>query len=258
MEKTPLELYETAYKLHYTDHRISEASVYYQRLIKEFPDSNECGYSVIQLQKIKAGDVAKDLSETDDIKKSSSPAMAAVLILLFIVAGGAGYLALHFKKQLETEQKRHRLALNALSKISRGNHEDALALLSELKKIDKRDIFAYELSADIYRKDDKYDLAKNEYTTFFQMNPHLAPSENEAWFMNLAEFKKAKNVKAPVQPVAAVPAEVKSPVVKPDPVPLSKKTAVQRNRKKGVPPPPPPAKTGTDHLIVDPDSISYF
>lgn len=258
MEKTPLELYETAYKLHYTDHRISEASIYYQRLIKEFPDSNECGYSVIQLQKIKAEEVAKDLSEASDKKNSRSPAIAAVIILLLMVAGGAGYLALHFKKQLEAEHKRNSIALNAISKFSRGNHEDALVLLSELKEIDKRDIFAYELSADIYRKDDKYELAKKEYTTFFQVNPHLTPSENEAWFMNLGEFKKAKISKPPVQPVAES-AEVKSPVVKPEPFPAGvKKTGMQRNRKKGVPPPPPPAKTGTEHLIVDPDSISYF
>jgi len=47
MEKTPLELYETAYRLHYTENRVAEAKKYYEALVKEFPDSDECGYAVI-------------------------------------------------------------------------------------------------------------------------------------------------------------------------------------------------------------------
>ena len=54
LENSSLEIYETAYRLHYIDKRIDEALKYYEVLIREFPDSNECGYAAVHIQKIKA------------------------------------------------------------------------------------------------------------------------------------------------------------------------------------------------------------
>lgn len=257
MEKTPLELYETAYRLHYSEHRISEAITYYQRLIKEFPDSNECGYSVIQIQKIKASEVAADLAAIS-LSKQPSNKLVLPLIILFVVAFGVNvYLYRQFTNRLQTEEKRVSLALNALSKISRGNHEDALILLHDLKVLKKEDIMPYELCADIYRKDDKFDLAKNEYVTFFQVNATAKPTENEKWFMNLGDPKRNRVKTVAAKPVpqpeeTSAVSKFVAPAVKKPPVPRSK------NKKTELQQPPPPAKSGNGLFLVDPDSISYF
>jgi hypothetical protein len=55
---SPLELYEKAYILQYDEGKTSEACRLYKAIIDEFPESNECGYSVIQLEKILAKNVS--------------------------------------------------------------------------------------------------------------------------------------------------------------------------------------------------------
>ena len=254
MEKTPLELYETAYRLHYSEHRIPEAVTYYQRLIKEFPDSNECGYSVIQLQKIKATEVAADLATVTLSKQPTNRIILPLFILLAAAMATNVYLYHHFTNRLKNEEKRISLAFNALSKISRGNHEDALIMLHDLKVLKKDDIMPYELCADIYRKDDKYDLAKNEYVTFFQVNTTAKPTENEKWFMELGDPKrnKVKSVVAKPAPQPEETSAVSQPVVKKPPVPRTKTKKTELRQ------PPPPAKSGNGLFLVDPDSISYF
>jgi tetratricopeptide (TPR) repeat protein len=282
MENTPLEIYETAYKLHYSEHRIADAVIYYQRLIHEFPESNECGYAVIQLQKIKASEVARDLNSILASRKPSFLYIPILLVVTVILSGAIGYLYFYFHKAVVTEQNRVSLAFNAISKILLGNYEDALLSLNDLKEFKKDDIMPFELCADIYRKDNKFDLARNEYQTFFQINPALKPSENEKRFMKLDDHQtnKSKTVEK-MQPSLAdqlqplpVPEKtlpiVKTPVTeklqsstkKPtaDKTPPPTKTpAVSRGKKKNVnPPPPPPVKSGNGLYLVDPDSLSYF
>jgi hypothetical protein len=63
MAHSPLELYEEAYRLQYHDKKIHEAVKVYEAVIREFPDSNECAYSVIQLQKVKAGDIYESVEK---------------------------------------------------------------------------------------------------------------------------------------------------------------------------------------------------
>jgi len=254
MEQTPLELYETAYRLHYTEHRIADAVLYYQRLIKEFPDANECGYAAIQLQKIKASDVASDIASVmagGKRKSSLEPVLLAVCILTLAVCG---YVFYTVNRHVNTEEKRVGLALNALSKFSRGNHEDALKLLSEMKMMKIDDIMPYELSADIYRMDNKFDLARKEYTTFFQLNPSLQPSENEQWFMDLTDGKRSKSKST----AKSAPVEEAAEAAAPPPPPSPSKKAPARVKKKGAAVPPPPGKKGGKLFLVDPDSLSYF
>ena len=180
METTPLELYETAYRFHYNQNRIADAVTYYKKLIKEFPDSNECGYAVIQLQKIKAQDVAKSLQA---LSAQSSPLLHLLviisLILTLLVLITWGYSFFFLNKKITEEQKRATLAINALGKIARMENDEALKLLSELKKIDTDDITPWELSADIYRRQHKFGEARKEYTTFFQRNPNRKPAESD-------------------------------------------------------------------------------
>ncbi len=257
MEASPLELYQTAYRFHYNENRIGDAVAYYQKLIKEFPDSNECGYAVIQLQKIKAHSVAESLQT---ISSHGAPSMVPLylfcILTVALTSAAAGFLYLHFSRLISAEQKRTSLALNALGKISRGENEEALILLTELKGIHTNDIVPYELSANIYRKQRKWNEARREYTTFFQNNPDRKPSESERKYMYFDEKTVAKKKPDLLQNSKNIGHPV--PVTQP-PVPGSlKKKGVRKKSSFKNNPPAPSSKKKDGILLVNPDSISYF
>ncbi len=167
MENSPLELYETAYRLHYAENKIPEALRYYEALIKEFPESNECGYAVVQIQKIKSNDVAASV-----VGKSKAHPLATLSFLLcLLIMGGLGYAWLILQDKLAAAQRQTSLSVKALANVTSGNDDDALMLLNEMKLLSKTDITPYELSALIYRKAGKIDKARAEYDTFFSLNP---------------------------------------------------------------------------------------
>jgi len=254
MENSPLELYETAYKLHYAENNLKDAVTYYKQLIKEFPESNECGYAVIQLQKIKAHNVAENLNELTSSSSGAStksPLVPVAVILSVIALVAVGLVFGTLKKSVNKEASRAVLALNTAGKIMRGEYADALDMISRLKKMNSRDITPYELAADIYRKQNEYADARKEYETFFQMNPDLTPTPSELKYMNLKPHKVAPVVTKKVAPPA--PKEVPSPA-------RTKKLTRRKKRtvKKRTPPPPGKAKNSKGLFIVDPDSISYF
>jgi hypothetical protein len=146
MANTPLELYENAYRLHYHDKKIPEAIKVYEAIIRDFPDSNECGYSVIQLQKVKANDITKAL------KKG-----ATTLYPLVIVAFMSSFIALlvaivgtlFLFQQLRLEHHRSTLAIAAMGKMYGGKEDEALKLITEMKAFAGQDILVSELSSDI-------------------------------------------------------------------------------------------------------------
>jgi len=167
MENSPLELYETAYRLHYAENKIPEALEYYEALIKEFPESNECGYAVVQIQKIKSNDVAASIAG----RGKSQPLAALSFLLCLLIIGGAGGGWVLLQKKLNTAQLQTSISVRALGSALSGNDEEALKLLNEMKLLSSADITPYELSAQIYRKIGKLDKARAEYDTFFSLNP---------------------------------------------------------------------------------------
>ncbi|MDR0331139.1 MAG: hypothetical protein LBH93_05475 [Chitinispirillales bacterium] len=168
MENSPLELYETAYRLQYAENSIPEALKYYEALIKDFPESNECGYAVIQIQKIKSNDVAASIAGAKG--KGRQLAAVSFTLCMLVAAGlGAGWYTL--QEKLAASQKQASLSVRALGNILNGNDDDALALLDEMKLVSQTDITPYELSAQIYRKAGKIDKARAEYDVFFSLNP---------------------------------------------------------------------------------------
>lgn len=257
MEKTPLELYETAYRLHYTENRISDAVAYYEKLLKSFPDSNECGYAVIQLQKIKATDIAKGLQQKP---AATSPLVIMALLIALLALGAMLFLHWSSQKNALRESKRITLVTRALGKMYHGEDDDALKLLTELKILIKEDITPFELSADIYRKEKQFPAARGEYEMFFRLNPGRVPSEQEKNIMLHDERQSAgvsKKTNQVEEPAVEVPVVKYAPVVPPPP----KNTRVANHPKKGTlrkPPPPPPKKPIKGLFLVDPDSISYF
>ena len=261
MATSPLELYESAYRLHYIENRIPDAVIYYQRLIKDFPDSHECGYAVIQLQKIKAENVSNSISETTSQKltrKKLSPLVIVSLVLATVSMLFSIYLYSTTAAQISRQKQLVSTALNALGKISRNQNEEALFLLNGLKTLQPEAIAPYELCADIYRSQNKFTEARNEYTTYFKNNPQKKPTASESAFMALEKTVAPKPV------ITQKPS--KSPVSNPPPEPLStaaKKRLLKKRVKTATKPPPPPTPTPARKkkkglYIVNPDSISYF
>jgi tetratricopeptide (TPR) repeat protein len=167
MENSPLELYETAYRLHYAENNIPVALEHYEALIKEFPESNECGYAVIQIQKIKSNDVAASISR----KSKAHPLATLSFLLCLLIIGGIGGGWLILQDKLLTSQRQASLSVRALGNVLSGNENDALMLLEEMKLLSHSDITPYELSAQIYRKTGQIEKARAEYDTFFSLNP---------------------------------------------------------------------------------------
>ena len=255
MEKTPLELYETAYRLHYTENRVAEAVRYYEILIKEFPDSNECGYAAIQIQKIKAGNLAKQLRTAP---RSSHPLAFAALFLSLAALVGVGGTYYLLNRVIKQEHRRTTLTISALGKMYRGEDDEALKILAELKIVAKDDITPFELSADIYRKKRQYEQAHAEYELFYRLNPDRQATEGEKSIMLQDEKRISRSQKANTRspspaPVATPPeeskaaprADISKPVRAKKPVPKKQESSPENKPIKGL-------------FLVDPDSISYF
>jgi len=220
MAHSPLELYEEAYRLQYHEKKIHDAVKLYEAVIREFPDSNECAYSVIQLQKVKAGDIAKAM------KKAPSSAVSlfvvALVSSLFALAVALVGVLLLFR-ELKTEHQRATLAVAALSKMYCGDETSALKILDELKVVSHRDALAFEISADIYRQHDQ---------------PAKAP---------------------PLQPPPTNTAETEVLADTESPPPVPKAVTAMQKKATLKPRAPLPAVHGKKSpLIVSPDSVSYF
>ncbi len=161
-ENSSLELYETAYKLHYIDGNISEACRIYKMLIDEFPNSNECGYAVIQLQKILANDVS------DRVKTGKSTALQNIVMILCVLACIAAVaVSVGLLKKTNASIEALSLVSQALSLMYGGNDNDALELLNKAKTITRGTLKdPYLLSANIYMNMQQYDKAREEFETY--------------------------------------------------------------------------------------------
>jgi len=221
MAHSPLELYESAYRLQYHDKKIAEAVKIYEAIIREFPDSNECAYSVIQFQKIKALDITRAHKKTP-AGVYSLFAVAFMTALFALALALVGVLLLF--RELRTEHQRATLAIAALSKMYSNDETGALKLLDELKVVSRRDALAFEISADIYRS---HDQPAN--------TPPIAPPPTTA------EETQAVSDTSPPPPVAV-------------PEPAIRKISPLRPRTAA----PPVRKKSGSPLIVNPDSVSYF
>ncbi|HEX2959550.1 MAG TPA: hypothetical protein VHO70_22130 [Chitinispirillaceae bacterium] len=242
MEQSPLELYETAYKLHYVENRIADALLHYQKIIEVFPDSNECGYASIQIQKIKAENLAHELKKAGKILHPLSMVALILGALSLLLSSTFGMI---LNKKVTIESKRSALTLKALSKMQNGDDDGALKILTELKILSRKNILPFELSADIMCKQNKYGAAREEYSLFYKLNPRYVPTDTEKKAMQKIDSLKSGDKK-------------KAFSKKSNEVSLNdtKKSLISSATK----------KTSSDNLtenfkqqlIVKPDSISYF
>jgi tetratricopeptide (TPR) repeat protein len=226
MADSPLELYEKAYGLHYEEKRIAEACELYGRIIKEFPESNECGYAVIQLEKLKANSVLEGLAQP--AASVMSPLAVASLALNFIavvmlIAACAMYVSLR-----RTDRQYVAALSQAVSWMESGQNEAALKTLSDLKFRASGDIVPYALSADIYARSGKFSEALAEIVKFRKMYPSLpvpqelgASIEQQRRRSMLAEAPEPA-VEEPVAADAKEKSEAAEPAKKSQPVRASR------------------------------------
>jgi cell division protein FtsN len=246
MDLSPLELYETAYNLHYIDKKISSAVLAYEKLIKEFPESIECGYAVIQLRKIRSASLSDEIRRSET-SQNPFALIAFVFALLAILACGA--TVWYFKKLLDKEKVRTTLTTDAIGKVLRGDDDDALRVLAELKNVDKGNVAAFELTADIYRKRDDLEEKKSKQQNFSSQIDEK--NENAIFNEFLSEdLKDNDSVKENTVPVSVQKKKLQMTDS------LEKTTAGGQNM---------PVKTGNQPkapikglFVVDPDSLSYF
>lgn len=250
LENSPLEIYETAYRLHYVDNRISEALKYYEILIKDFPESNECGYAAVQIQKIKANGLIKEFKKSG---RSSHPLAVIAFILSILSILFSGALSYYFYSRYTVEHNRVKLALSALSKVYIGDDDEALRVLTELKITDKNDILPFELSSDLYQKQGLNEQARSEYEIYFRLNPSIKPSALQFSKMkhqtNTAEtlIKKEQPYKSNTQNQETLEEKPQSTPKKAASTPRKLPNNTQ-NKQKQI----------KSLFLVDPDSISYF
>jgi tetratricopeptide (TPR) repeat protein len=162
MENSSLELYETAYNLHYVEGNLSDACRIYKAIIDEFPDSNECGYAVIQLQKIQANEIAEKIKT---VKSTNIPVVIAVVCTLICVV--VMLIALISIKKVDSEIEAVSMVSQALCMVYAGNNDEALEILGRVKTFTKGNMSApYLLSAGIYADMRQYEAAKADFEKY--------------------------------------------------------------------------------------------
>jgi hypothetical protein len=144
MANTPFELYEEAYRLHYREKLIPDAVKIYETLMREFPDSSECGYAFIQLQKIKANEITERLQAGGGTWNPMILVAAFAGYTALIIAIAGILIAFH---ELRMEHNRTTLAVATLAKMQAGNQNEASKILTEMKRRYPNDILAHELSS---------------------------------------------------------------------------------------------------------------
>jgi outer membrane protein assembly factor BamD (BamD/ComL family) len=165
-ENSSLELYETAYKLHYSEGNIPEAVRIYKALIDEFPNSNECGYAVIQLQKILANDVSDHVKtgKTSNAIKVFGACIALACVAIIVFSFGS-------LKKVNSQIEALSLVSQALSIMYAGNDNNALELLNKAKTLSHGTLIdPYLLSASIYMNMQNYSRARIEFESYQKLS----------------------------------------------------------------------------------------
>lgn len=242
MEQSPLELYESAYKLHYVENRIADALLHYQKIIEVFPDSSECGYASIQIQKIKAENLAHELKKAGKILHPVSMVALIIGTLALLLSSMFGII---LNKKVTVESKRLGLTLKALSRMQSGDDEGALKMLTELKILSSKSILPFELSADILCRQNKYVAAREEYSLFYKLNPGYVPSDNEKKAVQKIDDLKSGDKKKDITK--------RSGDVSLNDAPKNTVSAVVKKNASE-----PVTDNFKQQMIVTPDSISYF
>jgi tetratricopeptide (TPR) repeat protein len=251
---SPLELYEKAYRLQYDENRIPEACRLYKLIIDEFPDSNECGYAVIQLEKIIAGTMSERINVTSRWN--------TILAVIAIVVSMAALVGVLLAGSIYTNSANARisslsLVSQALAKLQVGKDKEALEILDNAKSIAKnKDMTPYLLSADIFLMRQQYSKAMSEFDTLKK----LSGAESLA----VQEMARAKAEESSAKKAAVVekqPAETELPKTEPEPAkekPEPPVREIKAKSKKEAPASSRLQKQRKAPTTAHQDSVSFF
>jgi hypothetical protein len=257
-ENSSLELYETAYKLHYVDGNIPEACRIYKALIDEFPNSNECGYAVIQLQKLLANDVS------DRVKTGKKSGLSGLLMIgCLIICLAVSLVTLLAIGKTKSEMEALSLVSQALSIMYGGNDNDALELLNKAKALSRGSLVdPYLLSATIYMNMQNYNRARGEFESYQKLS-----GKSDSVFKKLVNIRIEKEkieraaaarsdslaqVQAPVASEGTPPATFRPEKSPPQPTAMKGRQKIERARAAN----PRPVRKGSP--ASNPDSVSFF
>lgn len=263
MADSPLELYEKAYRAHYTDNDVSGARRIYESIIREFPETNEAGYSVIQLQKITAAQVGEG-SETGPA--GGGGVLMAVSVVLNIVTLAAIVFALVAYLMGGLGGGGDALDISqALGKMYSGQDAEALGILEGLKVRMGGQITPFALAADVYVRRGEFRKAQVEYEQYRKLYPTAQVPQAllegikraEAGATHAGSSRAAASESAAAeQDAQKAEAEAKkdrsAEKKKSTPVSPKKQATRQNERSSGSNEP------GKPDLIVHPDSVSFF
>jgi len=247
---SPLELYEKAYILQYDEGKTSEACRLYKAIIDEFPESNECGYSVIQLEKILAKNVSDRIVVSSKMPMVLSIIAVAVAICCLVSALIVGSI---YVKTVNTQMGTLSLVNQALGKLATGKDKEAVLILDNAKiSSQSKDPAPYLLAADVYIKRQQYVRAMAELDTARKLSGgetfvkedllnskaeseeaatlHKAPQEPAPVADSASQPKAIQEIESPKQE-AVVPPQVKEPKqVKPKKEPTTPSRSVKQKK----------------------------
>ena len=251
---SPLELYEKAYRLQYDENRIPEACRLYKLIIDEFPDSNECGYAVIQLEKI----IASTMSERVNVTSRWNTLLAVIAIVVSMAALVGVILAGSiYTKSVNARISSLSLVSQALAKLQVGKDKEALEILDNAKSIAKnKDMTPYLLSADIFLMRQQYAKAMSEFDTLKKLSGAESLAVQE---MERAKAEENSAKKAAV--VEKAPAETELPKTEPEPAkekPEPPAREIKAKSKKEASAASRPQKQRKAPAPAHQDSVSFF
>jgi hypothetical protein len=228
------------------------------RSVDGFPDSNECGYAVIQLEKI----LAQSVSERINVSSRWTGVLAVISIIVSVCCLVAVILIANMAtKTVNARLSSASLMSRAQGKLSLGKDKEALGLLEEAKAASQnKDIAPYLLSADIYMKRQMYAKAMAEYNTLRKLPGGETIAKEEMVKVKAEEenmMRKPAVTEKIVEDTPALQKTVEETVENPKPEPAPVTKEIKPKVKKEVPPPVRPAKpkkTGPGRQ----DSISFF
>jgi tetratricopeptide (TPR) repeat protein len=251
---SPLELYEKAYRLQYDENRIPEACRLYKLIIDEFPDSNECGYAVIQLEKI----IASTMSERVNVTSRWNTLLAVIAIVVSMAALVGVILAGSiYTKSVNARISSLSLVSQALAKLQVGKDKEALEILDNAKSIAKnKDMTPYLLSADIFLMRQQYSKAMSEFDTLKKLSGAEALAAQE---MARAKAEEENSKK----PAVAEKPPAETELLKTEPEPAKEKPEppareIKAKSKKEASAASRPQKQRKAPAPAHQDSVSFF
>ncbi|HAJ78188.1 MAG TPA: hypothetical protein DCO75_00320 [Fibrobacteres bacterium] len=249
MENSSLELYETAYNLHYVEGNLSDACRIYKAIIDEFPDSNECGYAVIQLQKIQANEISEKIKT---VQSPNIPGIIAVVCTIICVV--VMLIALILIKKADSEIEAVSMVSQALCMVYAGNNDEALEILGRAKTFTKGNMSSpYLLSAGIYTDMRQYEAARADFEKYRKMT---GGSDN--MFKKMIAEKPEKDKTAPAIKTDSTKNQAVSSAADATFKPVQNEKAVQTPAVKQHPKMEKPRPQRSLKKSVNADSISFF